>query len=66
MNQEEIAAIQDSGERYIREKYWCLRHKAFLDEAGIPDSQLEAETDRLDALENAELQKYFSSTYRMQ
>ena len=58
LNTEQISRIKDSELRRIRQKYWDLRHKAFLDERGIPDAQLGDEWDRLTNLEIEEIKKY--------
>jgi len=41
LNNEEIQQIEDKELRDIRWKYWNMFHKAFLDESGIPDDELE-------------------------
>ena len=58
LNTEQISRIKDSELRRIRKKYWDLRHKAFLNERGIPDAQLGDEWDRLTNLETEEIKKY--------
>jgi hypothetical protein len=58
LNQEEIARIKDPILRDIRMKYWNKQLEIFLDEYGIPDSELEKESDLLIALERKEILKY--------
>lgn len=58
LNNEEIERIQDYELREIRQKYWNLRHKAFLDEAHISDQELESVWENLKAREQDEIKKY--------
>ncbi len=58
LNNEEIDRIEDLELRSIRSKYWSLQHKAFLDEANIPDSQLEEVSNRLFEEEQKEIAAY--------
>ena len=51
LNNEEIQRIEDAELREIRQRYWNLMHKAFLDEAGIPDWELEKVVDGIKARE---------------
>jgi len=60
MNLEQINTIEDLGLREIRLKYWHLRYKAFVDEKGIPDTELEGVYCRLEELERIEIQDYSS------
>ncbi len=58
LNNEEIERIQDYELRQIRQKYWNLRHKAFLDEAHISDQELDRVWEDLKAREQDEIAKY--------
>lgn len=58
LNQNEIDRIENSKLRSIRSKYWHLRHKVFLDEHGIPDSELGTVWDELCKKEQAEINEY--------
>lgn len=58
LNNEEISRIKDPKLRDIRSKYWCLFHKAFLDEHKIPDNVLEQETDKLKEADTKEINEY--------
>ena len=58
LNQEEISRIRDLELQSIRSKYWGLRHKAFLDEHGISDSELGSVFDRLKEDEMKEIEEY--------
>lgn len=60
MNREEIMKIQDVGVRNIRLKYWELKHKAFLDEHGIPDQDLGKVWDDLTEKEEKEVARHLS------
>ncbi len=58
MNLKEIEQIEDVGLRSIRLKYWNLRHKAFLDEHGTPDTELAKVHERLYKQEEIEIEEY--------
>ncbi len=58
LNNKEIQCIKDYKLRKIRNKYWNLRHKAFLDEHGIPDSEIGNVYDKLIKEEQQEIEKY--------
>ena len=58
LNNEEIERIQDYELRQFRQKYWNLRHKAFLDEAHISDQELDRVWEDLKAREQDEIAKY--------
>lgn len=58
INNKEISQIENSELRTIREKYWSSRHKAFLDEHGIPDWELEKVCDELDRQEQQEIDDF--------
>lgn len=58
LNQDEINLIQDPGLRGIRLKYWNLRHKAFLDEHNISDTELNKVWNDLIHQEQNELQRF--------
>lgn len=58
LNNEEIRRIQDPELREIRQKYWNLRHKAFLDEAHISDQELSNVFDDIIAKEQEEILRY--------
>ena len=60
MNQNEINDISDSNIRNIKMKYWEKKHKAFLNESGIKDEDLDKEYNRLKELEKKELEEYFN------
>ena len=59
MNPNEISAIGDSTVRDIKMKYWNKKHKAFLNEKEIKDSELGKEYDKLSEMERKELEKYY-------
>ena len=58
MNLKEIEQIKDFELRSIRLKYWNLRHKAFLDEHKISDTELERVHEELYKKEEAEIEEY--------
>ncbi len=58
MNIKEIEKIEDLGLREIRLKYWNLKHKAFLDEHGIPDQEIGNVFDSLTKKEEEEISRY--------
>ena len=58
LNNEEIYRIKDPELRSIREKYWDLRHKAFLDEHRILDSEIGNVFDQLCEKEQQEIAEY--------
>lgn len=58
MNLKEINNIEDYGLKTIRLKYWNLRHKAFLDERNISDSELDNVCKKLDEDEEKEISLY--------
>ena len=58
LNNEEIDRIEDWELRSIRSKYWSLRHKAFVDEANIPDTKVEQIWKELCAQEQKEIADY--------
>lgn len=62
MNNEEINKIDDLGLRNIRLKYWELKHKAFLDEHGIPDQELGKVWDMLTEKEEKEVSSYLAKS----
>lgn len=64
MNQNEISEISDSNIRNIKMKYWDKKHKAFLNEREIKDTELGNEFDRIEELEKKELEDYYSE-YKM-
>ena len=64
MNQDEISEISDSNIRNIKMKYWDKKHKAFLNEREIKDTELGNEFDRIEELEKKELEDYYSE-YKM-
>ena len=64
MNQNEISEISDSNIRNIKMKYWDKKHKAFLNEREIQDTELGNEFDRIEELEKKELEDYYSE-YKM-
>lgn len=59
MNQNEISEISDSNIRNIKMKYWDKKHKAFLNEREIKDTELGNEFDRIEELED------YYSEYKM-
>lgn len=61
MNNKEIEQIEDLGLREIRMKYWNLKHKAFLDEHGIPDSEIGEVFDYLTTKEEEEVSIYLKA-----
>lgn len=58
ININEIARIKDRELREIRQKYWDLRHKAFLDEKNIPDYNLEQVYKNINIREMEEISQY--------
>ena len=58
LNQDEISRIQNSEIRKIREKYWRLQHEAFMNEHGIPDSEISKVSKELIRQEQEELQRF--------
>lgn len=58
LNNEESERIEDIELREIRSKYWSLRHKAFVDEVHISDSELELLYGKLLKAEQEELANY--------
>lgn len=58
LNDDEISCIKDPEIRKIREKYWTLQRDAFLNERGIPDSELGKVSKELRRKEQEELQRY--------
>ncbi|WP_199883661.1 hypothetical protein [Anaerosinus massiliensis] len=58
LNNEELTKIEDYELREIRQKYWGLRHRAFLDEHGIPDQDLGKVWDKLSEQERKEIEEY--------
>lgn len=58
LNKEEIQRIKDPELREIRQRYWNLVHKAFLDEASIPDWELEKVVKGMRTQEQNEITKY--------
>lgn len=66
MTLEEINAIEDYELRRIRLKYWKLRHDAFMDEQGVPDSRLGQTWDELSAREEQEIADYLSGITKAQ
>ena len=58
LNQNEIARIKDYELQSIRSKYWHLKHKVFLDEHGVPDSELETKWNELSEKEQEEINEY--------
>ena len=58
LNDAEIKRIKDDELREIRWKYWLLRHKAFVNEHDVPDSQLGIVYDEIAKKERAEIDKY--------
>ena len=61
MNIKEIEQIEDVELRKIRMKYWNLRHKAFLDEHGIPDQEIGNVLDSLTQKEEEEISLYLKA-----
>ena len=61
LNNEQISRIKDPILREIRSRYWNLRHKAFLDEHGIPDAELGNIWQQLKEQEKQELETYQES-----
>lgn len=60
MNQKEISEISDTNLKNIKAKYWNEKHKSFLNEREIKDSELEKEIDRIKGLEKKELEEYYN------
>ena len=60
MNPKEISDISDSTIREIKSKYWNKKHKAFLNEEEIKDSDLGNEFDKLSEMEKIELKDYYN------
>jgi len=58
LNYEEISRIKDNELRQIREKYWELRHKAFIDENDIPDDIIGDIFEKLIKREQEEIENY--------
>lgn len=58
LNREEISLIKDAELREIRQKYWDLRQKAFLDEKNISDRDLGKIFDDLYNDEKIEIENY--------
>ena len=58
LNNEEIKRIEDLELRSIRLKYWNLRRKAWLDEAGIPDTEIARVQKELKEKEQKEIAEY--------
>lgn len=58
LNQDEISRIENNEVREIRWKYWNLKHKAFIDENNISDSELGKVLDKLLLEEQKELASY--------
>ena len=63
MNNAEINNIEDNGIRKIKNKYWILKHKAFIDEHHISDSELESVWDSLSEKERNELTNYYNEKF---
>ena len=61
LNNEEISRIKDPKLREIRENYWREKHKAFLNEHAIPDSELDEFCNKIESREKKELDKYRES-----
>ena len=61
LNIEEISRIKDAELREIRQRYWNLRQKAFLDEKNISDRDLGKIFDDLYNEENVEIEHYKKS-----
>ena len=61
LNQDEISRIKDYNLREIRQKYWKLRHEAFLNEHEIPDSEISSVWNELKRKELAEIEEYRKS-----
>lgn len=61
MTLEEIDRIEDPTIRNIRTKYWNMKHRAFLDEHGIPDTDLARIFDELSLKEEQEVAAYLTS-----
>jgi len=58
INNEEMLRIQDKELEEIRVRYWNKRHQLFIDEASIPDWELERRSNELKHLEKIELENY--------
>lgn len=58
LNQEEISRIQNLELRKIRSKYWGLRHKVFINERNISDSESKKLWDELICEEQEELHRF--------
>lgn len=58
LNNAEIERIKDDELREIRWKYWLLRHRAFVNEHEVPDSQLGIVYDEIAKKEKEEIEKY--------
>ncbi|HBJ2622083.1 hypothetical protein FDB29_07255 [Clostridium botulinum] len=58
LNQEEISRIENFEIRKIREKYWHLKHKTFIDENNISDKDLGKVFDNICLAEQKELEAY--------
>jgi len=61
MNSAKIAEIEDLKIQEIKQKYWNLKHKAFLDEHNIKDWELGDVLDKYTALERKELEEYYKN-----
>ena len=58
---DEIRRIKDYRLQKIRERYWNLRHQAFMDEHGIPDWELGKVLNRIYDEEAKALEEYKKS-----
>lgn len=58
LNLDEISRIKDFKLRQIREKYFLLYKKAFLNENEIPDYELESVVEEIHKKEQAEIEEY--------
>lgn len=61
MTPNEINEITDNNIRNIKQKYWELKHKSFLDEQNISDQDLGNVYDELTQQEKEELIQYYNS-----
>ena len=61
MNPKEIDAIKDINIKNIKRKYWDLKHKAFLDEHNIADTEIDNVYDSLTQKERKELEEYYNT-----
>ncbi len=64
MNQKEISEIKDINIKTIKRKYWDLKHKVFLEEQNISDSELEKAFDKYSLEEKMELEEYYNRKYK--